>query len=229
MSAPINPAGMNNAWRAVPRDGRDGGLPGALPSAMAWPAPPGAVQGVGLWVFMGVATALFGLFITAYVLRMSERDAAAIVLPWQLWLSTAWLAAGSLVLQAASNVSRRPAPQAARLGPVLAAGGLCALAFLAVQWWAWLELLARQVTPVGNPAGSLFYLLTAMHGLHVMGGLVAWGVVLRRLGREDAVALRWRVALLARYWHFLLAVWLVLFATMAWVTPEVARIICRTA
>jgi cytochrome c oxidase subunit 3 len=225
----MNPAGTN-AWRAVPRDERDHGLPGALPSATAWRGRPGAVQSVGLWVFMGVATALFGLLITAYVLRMSERDAMVIALPWQLWLSTAWLAAGSVVLQVASSVQRRPALQTVvRLGPVLAAGGVCALAFLAVQWWGWLELLARQVTPVGNPAGSLFYLLTAMHGLHVMGGLVAWGVVLRRLGREDAVAAHWRVALLARYWHFLLVVWGVLFATLAWVTPEVARIICRTA
>ncbi len=223
----MNP-NATSAWR-VARGGGDEGLPGEFPSAMTWRARPGAVQGIGLWVFMGVATALFGLFIAAYVMRMSERDAMAIVLPWQLWLSTAWLAAGSVVLQVASSALRQSALQTVRLGPVLAAGGACALAFLAVQWWAWLDLLARQVTPVGNPAGSLFYLLTAMHGLHVMGGLVAWAVVLRRQGREDVMSLGWRVALLARYWHFLLAVWVALFATLAFVTPEVARIICRTA
>lgn len=222
----MNPA--TTAWRAVARRGDDG-QPGAFAPTTTWRNRPGAVQSIGLWVFIGVASALFSLFITAYVMRMSERDAVAIVLPWQLWLSTAWLVAGSIVLQAASSVSRRPTMPAVRLGTVLVAGGLCALAFLAVQWWAWLELLGRQVTPVGNPAGSLFYLLTAMHGLHVMGGLVAWAVVLRRLSHEDAVQCEWRVALLARYWHFLLAVWVVLFVTLAWVTPEVARIICRTA
>ncbi len=222
----MNPA--TTAWRAASRSG-DEPLPGAFPPATTWRDRPGAVQGIGLWVFMGVAGALFALFITAYVMRMSERDAVAIVLPWQLWLSTAWLVAGSIVLQTASILSRRPAVPAVRLGLVLAAGGFCALAFLAVQWWAWLDLLGRQVTPVGNPAGSLFYLLTAMHGLHVMGGVVAWGVVLRRLAHEDAAQTGWRVALLARYWHFLLAVWAVLFVTLAWVTPEVARVICRTA
>ena len=64
----------------------------------------------------------------------------------------------------------------------------------------------------GNPANSFFYLLTGLHGLHILGGLVAlaravpaaWGA--RRPGAGSGSALELCVA----YWHFLLFVWLCL-------------------
>ena len=184
---------------------------------------------IGLWVFMGVATALFSLFITAYVMRMSGSDAVSLALPWQLWLSSALLVAGSVTLQQAGAAAR--GASAARTRRLLLAGGVCALAFLCVQLWAWQALLAAQVMPAGNPGGSFFYLLTAMHGLHVLGGLAGWAWTARAAWRPAMVPaeLAWRIALCARYWHFMLAVWIVLFAMLGWLTPEVARFICGTA
>jgi cytochrome c oxidase subunit 3 len=185
---------------------------------------------IGLWVFMGVASTLFSLFATAYVMRMSGSDAVALALPWQLWLSTALLLAGGVALSKAGAAARggRGLAQARRL---LLAGGLCALAFLAVQLWAWQALLAAQVMPAGNPGGSFFYLLTAMHGLHVAGGLAGWAWTARAAWQPGArlADLAWRIGLIARYWHFMLAVWLLLFAMLGWLTPEVARVICGTA
>ena len=181
---------------------------------------------IGLWVFMGVVTALFSLFAMAYLMRMNSSDAVTLALPWQLWISTALLVAGSLSLQRASAASRRA--DAVRARRLLLVGGLCAIAFIGAQLWAWNALLAAQVMPAGNPAGSFFYLLTAMHGLHVAGGLLAWAWVMRTFRREPGRG-GWRIALCARYWHFMLAVWLALFAMLAWVTPDVARFICGTA
>lgn len=170
--------------------------------------------GIGLWVFIAVASTLFALFITAYAMRMLDApDWSRIVMPWQLWLSTLWLAAGSLLLHAAST---RPAAQARWL---LQAGGACAVAFVLTQWSAWQALQQARVALAGNPAASFFYLLTALHALHVVGGLVAWGLTLR-----DGQA--WRIALCARYWHFLLLVWVLLFAALGWLTPEVVAFIC---
>lgn len=183
--------------------------------------------GIGLWVFMGVVVSLFSLFVAAYVMRMDASDWSAIALPWQLWLSTALLAAGSLALWQASWAARRAQWAGARA--LLLAGGICALAFLCVQLWAWGTLWTIHVVPGGNPAASFFYLLTALHGLHVAGGLIAWGVTARGLWRDaEAARSAWRIALCARYWHLLLAVWLLLFATFAGVTPEVVRLICGT-
>jgi cytochrome c oxidase subunit 3 len=185
--------------------------------------------GIGLWVFMGVATALFSLFLVAYVMRMSGSDAVQIALPWQLWLSTALLAAGSVALQRSAAAARSLVLRDTRRW--LLAGGLGALGFLAVQCWAWAALLAAQVMPAGNPGGSFFYLLTAVHGLHVAGGIAAWAWTARAAWQPaaDPAGLAWRIALCARYWHFLLAVWAVLFLALNWLTPEVARFICGVA
>jgi cytochrome c oxidase subunit III len=185
---------------------------------------------VGLWVFMGVATMLFVLFIAAYMMRMDASDWSAIGMPWQLWLSTALLVAGSVTLQAAGVSARAADAQRART--LLLAGGACALAFVGVQLWAWQALLSNRVMPAGNPAASFFYLLTAMHGLHVLGGLAGWGITLRRFQRSAALAgtvpTAQAIALCARYWHFLLALWIVLFATFDGITPAMINFICGT-
>ncbi|SFC51227.1 cytochrome c oxidase subunit 3 [Polaromonas sp. OV174] len=188
----------------------------------------GANAGIGLWVFMGVATTLFLLFITAYVMRMNASDWSAIAMPWQLWVSTALLLAGSVLLQQASKAAQ--GLHWGQAGSLLLAGGACAWVFLGVQLWAWQALYAQHVMPAGNPAASFFYLLTALHGLHVAGGLVAWGVITHDFWRRpDPVRDAWRMALCARYWHFLLAVWALLFATLGGLTPEVVRFICGPA
>ncbi len=63
-----------------------------------------------------------------------------------------------------------------------------------------------------NPAIAFFYLITGLHAAHVLGGLVAWLRVLDRLWRGAEIeAIRQSVQLCARYWHFLLGVWLLLF------------------
>ena len=186
-----------------------------------------SAAGVALWVFMAVATSLFSLFIASYVMRMEGTDWSVIAMPWQLWLSTALLIAGSASLQMASAFGHRRHWDVAHV--LLLAGGICAFAFLGVQLWAWQTLLANRVVPAGNPASSFFYLLTAMHGLHVAGGLVGWGVTLSGFHRQASpVRVARGMTLCARYWHFLLAVWVVLFATLGWLTPEVVRIICGT-
>ena len=135
--------------------------------------------GIGLWVFIAVGSTLFALFLTAYAMRMLDApDWSRIAMPWQLWLSTLWLAAGSLALHAAS---KRTASQGRLL---LQAGGACAVAFVLTQWSAWQALQDARVALAGTPAASFFYLLTALHALHVVGGLVAWGLV-RLRARPD--------------------------------------------
>lgn len=178
--------------------------------------------GMGLWVFMGTAGTLFLLFIAAYLMRMEGNDWSSIAMPWQLWLSTGLLVAGSAAMQGAARATRHG--HGRRAHHLLWAGGACAWAFLGVQLWAWQALYTAQVMPAGNPAASFFYLLTALHGLHVAGGLAAWGVAVGSASRPGH-----RIGLCARYWHFLLAVWVLLFATLGGVTPQVVRYLCGTA
>lgn len=187
-------------------------------NATTWPPDAGLRReralSTGLWTLLAVITSLFALFLTAYVMRLASPDATPIRLPAQLGLSTVLLVAGSVLLELAARRASRP---------LRLAGGLCGAAFIAVQCWAWSALQATNVVLTGNPAASFFYLLTGMHALHALGGLVAWGQV-SAVRADDR-----RVALCARYWHFLLALWLVLYAAFRFVTPEVARAICGVA
>jgi cytochrome c oxidase subunit 3 len=179
-------------------------------AALALPRPR-APADIGLWVFFCVVGTLFALFLTAYAMRMDRApDWTTLAMPRQLWLSSALLVAGSALLWRAARDDSKA---------LLIGAGLCATAFVASQLWAWQALADARVSFNGNPAASFFYLLTAMHGLHVAGGLIAWARVLRRPSRE-------RIALLARYWHFLLLLWLTLFAALAWLTPDIVAFIC---
>jgi cytochrome c oxidase subunit 3 len=179
----------------------------------------------GLWILTVVLSVLFTLFLLAYVIRMSDGDWRPLATPWQLWMNTGVLIVGSIALQHAVTLSRRPRP--AGLNPDLLLGTACGLAFLAGQWWAWQRLLALNHTVAANPANSFFYLLTGLHGVHVIAGLVAltWSIVLtwRYPGTRRA---RLGMNLCARYWHFVLVVWLVLFSALLWITPEIARNLC---
>ncbi len=177
---------------------------------------------VGLWVFMGVVTALFTLFLAAYVMRMDSPDWHRITLPWQVWISTVLLASASLAMAVASRAARSGRMARARIA--LRLGGLGALAFVGSQLWAWSALYAMHVVPANNPAGGFFYLLTAMHGLHMIGGLVAFAFVAADRGSGTRTMVR--IGLCARYWHFLLAVWIVLLGALGWLTPEIVNYIC---
>jgi cytochrome c oxidase subunit III len=81
---------------------------------------------------------------------------------------------------------------------------------------AWRQLNQTGYFVTGNPATAFFYLLTAVHGLHLLGGLVVWGRTVARMTRAgvELIDIRLSVELCTLYWHYLLLVWLVLFAVL---------------
>ena len=171
----------------------------------------------GLWLFMGVVGMLFFLFSSAYVMRMATPDWRALpFVPPQLWLSTALLVGASVAWQRAAHGRGARAMRTA-----LGAACACSLAFLASQLWAWRAMDAARLTLEANPANSFFYLITGLHGLHVIGGLVAAGWACRDRGHSSVT-----VQLCARYWHFLLALWLAMFGLLFGVTPALVNQIC---
>ena len=177
-------------------------------------------QKVGLWVFLAVISSLFGLFISAYYIRMGQghtvlQDWNSLSDPPVLWLNTFVLLVSSLVMQWARSCVRAGNKRQTRDGLLL--GGLLTLAFIAGQLYAW-----RQVVPsvdgwfLQDPAVAFFYLLTAVHGLHLLGGLYVCGRTLLRLqnGKVEAIDARVSVELCTTYWHYLLLVWLILFGLL---------------
>ena len=180
---------------------------------------------VGLWIFLAVITSLFGLFVSAYYMRLNGHhgvgpatDWTALVEPPVLWLNTLLLIGASIAMQAARRAVR--SETANRADSALMLGGLLTLAFLGGQFYAWSQVRGSEFFSPLNPAVAFFYLLTAVHGLHLLGGLYVWGRTLVRLRDKEVelVDVRQRinlsVELCSTYWHFLLLVWLGLFAVM---------------
>jgi cytochrome c oxidase subunit 3 len=168
---------------------------------------------VGLWVFMAVATSLFALLITAYHMRMVEADWTDLQLPSVLWLNTAVLVLASVAMQWTLVAARRGQPDVVRTG--LASGGVFSFAFLAGQLWAWQQLNASGRYSASSPSYAFFILLTAVHGIHLLGGLAVWARATVRAARgADFNKVRLSVELCTVYWHFLLVVWAALFAVL---------------
>jgi cytochrome c oxidase subunit 3 len=180
---------------------------------------------IGLGVFLAVVGSLFALFTSAYSMRMNLVDWRTLPVPRLLWFNTAVLVLSSVALQWAHMAARRDDIDGVIVG--LCAGGASAVTFLIGQLLAWRELSAAGYFLASNPANSFFYLITAVHGLHLMGGLVAVGRTTARVWRGVAVTeLRLSVELCAIYWHFLLLVWLVLLGLLTGWTDNFVDI-CR--
>jgi cytochrome c oxidase subunit 3 len=171
---------------------------------------------VGLWILLAVITSLFGLFISAYWMRMEHAhgDWSPLAVPRLLWLNTALLILSSAGMQGARGAARRAQPDRVRVA--LIAAGVLALAFLAGQLVAWRQLSASGYFMANSPAIAFFYLLTGVHGLHLLGGLFVWGKTVVRMAQPgvELLDVALSVELCTVYWHYLLLVWLVLFALL---------------
>ena len=168
---------------------------------------------LGLWVFLAVVTSLFCLFLSAYSMRSHHGDWSHVTLPDVLWLNTGLLVVGSVAMQIGRHAIG--SGRMLRLKVGLVAGGLFTIMFLAGQLVAWGQLRDAGHFVQADPATAFFYLLTAVHGLHLLGGLWVWGRTMSRLLQgAELVELRLSVELCTVYWHYLLLVWIALFGAL---------------
>jgi cytochrome c oxidase subunit 3 len=131
-------------------------------------------------------------------------------LPGGLWVSTAMLVVLSAVL--AMAVSRARAGRASDTGRLLASATALGAAFLVAQAANWLRLDAaaeRTMLVFG------FWMLTVLHALHVLGGLVPLAITAARAGRGRYLNDPEPVEMVANYWHFLGVTWLAIFAALS--------------
>ncbi len=179
---------------------------------------------IGLRFFLAVVSVFFLLFLLTFLARSQYPDFVALAdNVWQpfyqtrrLWLNTTFLLLASIGLQAALVFCRRQQLRHTQLA--LIATLFFSLQFLIAQLWLWRHLYELGFYLSANPANSYFYVLTALHGLHLAGGMVvllsitlrAWRLNLSTYPLESQ-ALQNSLTLCTRYWHYLLAVWLVIF------------------
>jgi cytochrome c oxidase subunit 3 len=168
---------------------------------------------VALTTFLAVATSFFALILSAYSLRMELGDWVPMTEPSILWTNTVLLILASVVFQWTRNHAVNG--NADRIKPGLLLTGALTTAFLAGQWLAWQELNGSGQYLTVNPSNAFFFLLTGLHGLHILGGMYVWArATVRTFGGQEMDVVKHSVELCTIYWHFLLLVWLVLFGLM---------------
>jgi len=171
------------------------------------------------WFLLLVVMMTFGGLCAAYIVTATNRAVEwnPFELPIQVWISTALIIISSFVYhQGKVALDRYDQASARKWLTTTAALGA---AFISSQLLAWLELSRQGLYFAGNPYAGFFYILTGVHAVHVLGGVIALGSVV--IGSWNGIITdgQWvRVRSLGQvvgwYWHFMAAVWLVIFVLL---------------
>jgi cytochrome c oxidase subunit 3 len=184
----------------------------------------------GVWVGIGAIAMSFAAYTSAMIVRGgSAPNWQHFRLPHILYLNTAVLLISSITLEAGRRQLARAAKRPERSGDAeldVPAGGLSwlyltlalGITFLAGQCLAWLDLASQGLFLATNPSSSFFYVFTAMHALHLLGGLGGLIYVLRRVSHGVDSGSLGALGAAALYWHFMGILWLYLLGVLAlWV------------
>jgi cytochrome c oxidase subunit 3 len=170
---------------------------------------------IAMWFTLLVVLMTFGGLISAYIVLSTNQDLEwkPFALPWQVWISTALIIASSICYKTAQNNLNNDRQNAAKkwLLATTVLGGT----FISSQILLWFQLVRMGVYMRSNPYAGFFYILTAVHALHVLGGICALGYIVLRAWREtdsDEELTRRKTAatVVGWYWHFMDGLWIVL-------------------
>jgi len=171
---------------------------------------------IGMWVALASILMLFIALTSAYIVRGvpalggGEADWFPLDMPPVLWVNTAVLLVSSVSIELARRALKGNEYAGFRRWITLTT--LLGLAFLAGQVMAWRQLAAQGVFINSHPHSSFFYLLTSLHGLHLLGGVIALGyVTIAALRMRIGFKRRTAVDVTAIYWHFMDGLWIYLF------------------
>ena len=169
---------------------------------------------LGVRTIMAVSTVIFSLFVVSYSDRMLVDDWRSLSEPWLLWVNTIILIFTSFVFHKTKVLSDKNEFEKAK--NYLLIVGFLTFAFITGQLLVWQYYVNLGQYASTNPANAFFYLFTALHGVHVLGGLFFWGRATTKLFTKNFSVLKIKQAieLCAIYWHFLLIVWFILFGLM---------------
>ncbi len=166
-------------------------------------------------VIFGVSTVLFSLILTGYLYTIPpEQDTKFLFQPNLLWINTIVLFFVSYFFSKISNDLKKNIKNVKK--NLILVGGLSYL-FLFGQIFFWYQLMQDEKFVSTNSYFSSFYIFTALHGLHLLGGLFFWGKVcskILKLKDDEIISQSKSISALSLYWTFLLIVWIIFFFTM---------------
>jgi cytochrome c oxidase subunit 3 len=163
-----------------------------------------------LWIFIASVIMIFAALTSAYMVRQADGNWMIFELPNSFWITSAIILVSSGTMHWAYLSAKRDNVEQTKIAISITTG--LGFTFLIGQFMAWGDLVARNVYFVGNPSGSFVYVLSGLHGMHIIGGVVFLLIVLIATFRfrvhSRSLA---QIEMCATYWHFLDGLWLYLF------------------
>jgi cytochrome c oxidase subunit III len=206
--------------------GGDGGPQGPDPNPQDWPpgySPENAIEPtkyrIAVWLGLASVAMLFFALTSAYILRQYNSltsdtpDWNPIQIPSALWISTAVILLSSISFEIARRALRKNLYE--RFKSWISITTVLGFAFLIGQVIAWRQLASQGIYLKSNPHSSFFYLLTALHALHLLGGLMVLSyVMVSALRLRIGMKKRLTVEVTSLYWHFMDGLWIYLFVLL---------------
>jgi cytochrome c oxidase subunit 3 len=163
-----------------------------------------------LWLFIVTVIMIFAALTSAYIVRQAEGNWLVFDLPDLFLVTTGIILASSGTMHWAYLSVKRDNLESAKVA--IAITTILGVSFLVGQYMAWGELVKNNIYLVGNPSGSFVYVISGLHGLHIIGGVVFLIVVLVSVFQIKIHSKNLlRIEMCATYWHFLGGLWLYLF------------------
>lgn len=168
---------------------------------------------LAMWLAVSALSMMFGALTILYLVRLQDKLNYPFEAPNALWISTFFILASSLTLWLGTRAIRRG--DRSRLFFLATLTLFFGVLFLFSQGVAWAELFRAEVFTAKNPFRDLFYVITAVHGAHVLFGVGWLGVVVFKSYKGSYTKDRHLgVELFDMYWHFMGIVWVVFFAIL---------------
>jgi cytochrome c oxidase subunit III len=171
---------------------------------------------VGMGLILLVVLMTFGGLIGTYVVLATNQSLEwkPFNLPFQVWVSTGLIVLSSVDYELAKNSLIAGDQKKARKWFFIT--GILGAIFIASQILAWVNLVNQGYYAQGNPYAGLFYILTAVHAVHVVGGIISLGFIILKTqivtdDAEELLKRQWFARVVGWYWHFIGVLWLVLF------------------
>lgn len=163
-----------------------------------------------VWLFIVSITMLFAALTSAYIVKQSGGEWLNFNLPGMFWITSTIILVSSITMQLALKSAKEDRFNGLKTYLILTA--LLGVAFLFGQYQSWKQLVNMDVYFVGNPAGSFMYVLTGLHAVHIISGLIFLLVIIGssfklKIHSRSLV----RIQMCTTYWHFLGGLWLYLF------------------
>jgi cytochrome c oxidase subunit 3 len=172
-----------------------------------------------LWVAMGSIVMMFAALTSAYIVKKNQSSWLEFDLPQIFWYSTAVILLSSVTIHLSLKAFK--AREMGRYRTLITLTALLGVLFITLQWLGFQSLEARNIALTGaksNSAASFLFVITGLHMLHVLGGVIALLVIFIRAYSVKMKNYSSRpIELAATYWHFVDVLWIYLFIFYNWI------------